>query len=394
MRINPHIISDLRTEANLSYEQLSQDTKISVVRLRAFEQGGEAASDASMAEVNALAKSYSVPVFAFFGDNFQRPNTPLLDFRMKKPESLEIFGPIGRFSERLRSIHDFILHLSRSDDQHTQFGFKRLPDLSDASPEQAALSVVSNLRLNSDIRDKFEHGYQYYNYVRRQIESAGIFVYHDSVKDTEVRGAALTDKKRMAPVIWINTYNQNTSSRLFTLLHELCHVLSGQSGISNTYKSLNETETHCNRFAASVLMPRTEFVSIATALSQGRSFEDKALIRRIARHFFVSQHATVIRLIELKFLQDSYHQDWISSFDGEPLPEEEPGFGRATVYVAGLRKLSQFGFSISLVLEQSLKNKLTDEVEIFQNLGLKPQFLRGLFNARSDRSREIDSKVD
>jgi Zn-dependent peptidase ImmA (M78 family) len=75
----------------------------------------------------------------------------------------------------------------------------------------------------------------------------------------EFRGFALVDS--LAPLIFINGADTK-AAQLFTLIHEIAHVWSGKSGVSDVTAAATprvETERWCNAVAAEVLAPLAEF---------------------------------------------------------------------------------------------------------------------------------------
>jgi Zn-dependent peptidase ImmA (M78 family) len=98
----------------------------------------------------------------------------------------------------------------------------------------------------------------FYVLCRKHIEDKGVFVLHDSFPYEDGSGFCLSHPTH--PLIVVNTMQQTRGRRLFTLAHELGHVLMRKSGISDPFVSRNATERLCNRFAASFLVP-SSFVS-------------------------------------------------------------------------------------------------------------------------------------
>ncbi|HOJ34443.1 MAG TPA: XRE family transcriptional regulator [Candidatus Hydrogenedentes bacterium] len=101
-------------------------------------------------------------------------------------------------------------------------------------------------------------------------EKAGIIVLqsgyvgsntHRALSVEEFRGFALAD--RYAPLIFLNA-KDSVNGRIFTLAHELAHIWTGTSGISNPEAVLpengqNALERLCNQVAAELLVPTRVF---------------------------------------------------------------------------------------------------------------------------------------
>ena len=94
------------------------------------------------------------------------------------------------------------------------------------------------------------------------IESLGIGVWLEPFPEGTLLGAALTDVE--FPLVFVNTTSRR-SRALFTLAHELGHVLFGDGeGISQDldHRAISLEEKRANAFAACLLMPKARIDSI------------------------------------------------------------------------------------------------------------------------------------
>ena len=96
---------------------------------------------------------------------------------------------------------------------------------------------------------------------REIVQSHGVFVFKDSFKDSNFSGFCLYDKK--FPIIYINN-SEAKVRQIFTLFHELAHILFHTSGFDpldeNYFRgqlkgSNKKIETMCNEFAGAFLVP-------------------------------------------------------------------------------------------------------------------------------------------
>ena len=104
-----------------------------------------------------------------------------------------------------------------------------------------------------------------FRYLRSRVEASGIFVlligdlgsHHTAFNLEDFRGFALSDK--IAPFIIINDHDSKAAWS-FTLIHELVHVLLGQTGVSSN-NSEKEIEKFCNKVASEFLLPKLDLES-------------------------------------------------------------------------------------------------------------------------------------
>lgn len=154
---------------------------------------------------------------------------------------------------------------------------------------------------------------EYYRDLVKRIEAVGILVMRESClghhtrpfKVEEFRGFAIADE--YAPVIFIN-HADAPGPRLFTLIHELCHIWFGISGISdNSENSHKEIEQKCNAVAAQFLVPEQEFRTLWVT-----QIEWENNLPVLEAHFRVSQWVVARRALSLGLVEQASYRSYIS----------------------------------------------------------------------------------
>lgn len=130
--------------------------------------------------------------------------------------------------------------------------------------KEAAKLVRSLVKVNPPINGTY---HQYFSTLVEAIEGIGILVMRAGIVGNntrrklsveEFRGFAISDK--IVPIIFINS-SDAPSARLFTLIHELAHILIGSSGISGvSTREEKQEELFCNQVAAEFLVPQEIFL--------------------------------------------------------------------------------------------------------------------------------------
>lgn len=124
---------------------------------------------------------------------------------------------------------------------------------------------------------------------RTALEANGIFVFKGAFYDDNFSGFCLHDK--VFPLIYLNN-SLSTTRQIFTIFHELAHLLLGLSGIepkSDRYISLlkgesKDVEVFCNRFANALLVPDVDFNNeIKLKKPSERVFYELALKYKVSR---------------------------------------------------------------------------------------------------------------
>lgn len=154
----------------------------------------------------------------------------------------------------------------------------------------ATVREVMDIDLN-EYRKQVNHRGSF-RFLRQRAEDSGIFVllkgnlgsYHTNISLNVFRGFTLSDE--IAPFIVINNQD-NHAAWSFTLLHEIAHLVLGQTGISgSSARRVEETEKLCNDVASRFLLPEEEFETFNLSDPEsGRienDIEDYAFSRKVS----------------------------------------------------------------------------------------------------------------
>ena len=218
----------------------------------------------------------------------------------------------------------------------------------------------------------------FYNVLRRQIESLNIFVFQETMSIKEVRGFTLSDK--YPRVIVINSKDSH-QARIFSLLHEYGHILLSKDGIcipKAVFEQSNSNDTQrieswCNRFAASVLMPKQEFLEELSKL-ETKEENLKNIITLLAIKFRSSKQSTTIRLKTLtkKNIPTYEFQEIYNEFENEPKKQTSKKKGKGGPTAANLCISKKGRKFVSLVIDsKQSKNINSSDVIDYLNLNLK-----------------------
>ncbi len=163
-----------------------------------------------------------------------------------------------------------------------------------ATVEETAIVIREYLGfdLNNQIHSK--DAADLFRYLRNRLEDVGIFTFKDAFKESDYSGFCLYDNE--FPIIYVNN-SMPANRQLFTLFHELSHILLETSGIdfrstnipTKLYSTDYDTEVFCNRLAAEILVPSCSFLQFENA-----AFDD---IQDIARYYSVSSVVIARRLL-------------------------------------------------------------------------------------------------
>jgi Zn-dependent peptidase ImmA (M78 family)/transcriptional regulator with XRE-family HTH domain len=206
---------------------------------------------------------------------------------------------------------------------------------------------------------------------RNAIENSGIFVFKQPLKQKGISGFCLLDDE--FPVICINNSASKTR-QIFSLFHELAHLLLKVNGISKYDESyINQlpqkeqgVERFCNRFSAELLIPSHDFdkrVGSVGAITI-------KLVEELSAHYSVSREAVMRRLLdEGRVTKEEYEKrakEWAAQ---KVKPAKGDYFKNQATYLGE-------GY-LQLVFGKHYQGKLTVE-QVADYLGVKTKSIAGL----------------
>ncbi len=176
-------------------------------------------------------------------------------------------------------------------------------------PQEVGLKLKEFLKITYKLS---KNANDYLKRLKIILENNGILVSSSKVlKNTQnrlslsdFRGFALYDDN--APLIFING-NDSTSAQIFTLCHELGHIVLGQSGVSDVVKNnKKKIEKWCNEFAANILMPKNDVIDTFDQYINISQFLQDA-----TKLFHVSANALLLRIYNLNLIdKDTFDKEW------------------------------------------------------------------------------------
>jgi Zn-dependent peptidase ImmA (M78 family) len=328
--VKPELLAWARGRASVSLEDAAAAAHADVADLEDWETpGGDAPT---LSQLRLLAAKYHFPLAVFFLPEPPLDFSPLRDFR-------RIDGaPANKFSANLAfhirqayerrevalELHDDIREAPRP--------FPIKAKLTD-NPETVANAIRTFLEIDDDVQLKAAKDKKAFDFWRRRLEEHDLMVFvisgpHYSVELSEMRGFAIA--KTELPVIVVNGRDYSQGGKCYTLLHELAHIVLGESAISNgtgeEFGSSAEelrVERFCDAVAAATLMPRNLVLSFPAAKAAGeRKWSDDEL-RLIANAIGVSREALLIRFITLGRASWSFYHSQRQRFKDEYLKAAE-----------------------------------------------------------------------
>jgi Zn-dependent peptidase ImmA (M78 family) len=180
-------------------------------------------------------------------------------------------------------------------------------------PEAAASEVRQLLNVTLDSQITWRTDYEAFKQWRFLIERAGILTFQATeVESAEARGFSISD--RPLPVAVANIKDA-PRGRIFTLLHEVVHIMLRNGGICDLHETGTTERSHieafCNHVAGAALFPRDALLRTEIVRRHKKGsvrWEDQELAE-LSRYFGGSGEAALVRLLTLGLTVQSYYEE-------------------------------------------------------------------------------------
>ena len=312
--VQPSVIRWARESMGMSVEDVAHKLKRSSEEVRAWESEGSASSP-TYAQLESLAyKVFKRPLAIFFLPAPPDEIQPTREFRTLPDADLQTLN--ADTYVQVRKAHAYQITLKEVFDGRNPGERSIVRDVAldmQLSVETQASSVRKALGISLEDQLGWKTDELALKRWRESVEAHGIFVFKAPFKQKDISGFCLLDAD--FPLIYLN--NGTTKTRqIFSLLHELAHLLLNVSGISKFEQSYmsrlpvaeRRLEQFCNKVAAEILIPSADFgQQIAGLPSDAESMQDH-LYATLANRYGVSREAILRRLLDLERVSRAFYE--------------------------------------------------------------------------------------
>ncbi|MBP6739392.1 MAG: ImmA/IrrE family metallo-endopeptidase [Leptospiraceae bacterium] len=303
--MNKEILKWARLTSNLTVEEAAQKASVKEAQILAWEEGEDIPT---YPQLEKLAyKVYNRPIAVFF---FQKPPEEDVESSFRTLTENTIEDIPRNIKKILRVYKAFQLNLEELN-HGTNPLLKNIRSLIPLKYGYSITSLSQEIRnilgINIDTQISWKSADDALQNWRDVIEKNGIYIFKDAFKEDDFSGFCLYDEE--FPIIVLN--NSSAKHRqIFTIFHELAHILFATSGIdrlSDDYLKFlkdenRKIEIYCNRLAADFLVPEAYF----NELISGREINEK-IISSLSSSFHVSKDVIARKLlIKNKITQSQY----------------------------------------------------------------------------------------
>ncbi|MBK6957004.1 MAG: ImmA/IrrE family metallo-endopeptidase [Nitrosomonas sp.] len=160
---------------------------------------------------------------------------------------------------------------------------------------------------------------------RQAVEDCGVFVFKAAFKQKDISGFCLMDEN--LPIIYLN--NSTTKTRqIFSLLHELAHLLLSINGfskfdtdyIARLPESEKQLEIFCNAIAAEILIPGRDFAIQAERFPANIEAAPETLLSDLAGRYGVSREVILRRFLDLGRVSRVFYENKTMRWSAQKQP--------------------------------------------------------------------------
>ncbi len=281
--ITPSVLSWARKTIGYSEDQVVEHLNAKKVTLDVFKGWESGIAQPTYPQLQKLAKLYKRPVAIFFFPEPPEEKPIEEDFRALPPFITENIPPNIIYLVRKAKARQIDL-----EELHGGITDKARIATLRKKQQETAKKLAERIRNEIDISTKDQTKWKDFDSAfknwRSAIENLGVWVFKEPFKNDDYCGFCVDDEK--FPVIYVNN-SQVPQRQIFTLFHELGHLLTGKAGVD--FRSVpvfedvyqEEEEIFCNSFAGSFLVPESE-------LNHYKSRPDDELVKLLAQEYKVS----------------------------------------------------------------------------------------------------------
>lgn len=379
--INPQILIWARETAGFDLETAAHKIGLKAARgisgadrLGALESGDAMPSPALL---RRIAAQYRRPLITFYLQTIPAPTELGQDFRTLPDQSDPSNVLLATLLRDVKARQALVREIIEDDDDIAEVGLVGAAATVRDAPTLASM-MANAIGFDRDVYRAQGRSEDAFTYLRERVEAKGVFVllagdcghWSTAIDVSIFRGFAIADK--LAPMVVVNDQDAK-SAWTFTLLHELAHLLLGQTGVSGGTPQ-DGVEQLCNDAAATILVDVEEISSLGRLLDGGTA--DVTAINALADRARISRSMVAYQLfrvgaidrIRWEGLRETFRGQWLAQKERER--EKSRGKeGGPNWYVVRRHRL---GAAILSVARQGMADGSLTPTRAARMLGVRP----------------------
>lgn len=376
--VNPIMLKWARESAGMGVEDVAAQLKrkrINAETVLGWERGEGSPTYPQLEEI--AYKIYKRPLALFFFPEPPQEESPRESFRTLPDFAIEKLPKEIRLL--IRKAKAMQINLSELYAESEAAQKKILRDLSfgaHISATEMAKVIRNYLGISLEEQAKWSDSASALKNWRNTLENYGIFIFKDAFRVEAFSGFCLYDEK--FPIIYIN--NSTAKNRqIFTLFHELAHLLFRTGGIdtpSDDYLDYLEgdnkrIEILCNRFAGEFLVPSDDFGQKIRGIEI-----NEETIENLAENYHVSREVILRKLLDRELIDQRFYKAKVSEWRKSAKSGSAKGSGGNYYSTQGVYLGEQYVDKVfSKYYQQSISLR-----QVADYLGVKEKNIPGMEN--------------
>jgi Zn-dependent peptidase ImmA (M78 family) len=319
--VNPDMLRWARKTGGFDIDDVVVKLKRKRITSETVESWEKGTASPTYVQLERLAyEIYKRPLALFFFPEPPDEETPEESFRTLPQRELNLLGPrLLYLVRKAKVMQENLRELFNGDNPAkkqlcSDITIHSSDNISDVAKKvREYLGAVLNKQYSLTTNDKA------LRYWRDVLEKHGVFIFKDAFKDEECSGFCLYDN--VFPIIYINN-SQAKIRQIFTLFHELAHLLFKTGGIDLRHDDFvqrmtgpnKRVEVFCNKFAGEFLVP-TENVKPQL---RGQTIDDNLLVR-LAKKYSVSREVILRKCLDLNHVTKEFYETKVKEWNEERL---------------------------------------------------------------------------
>jgi Zn-dependent peptidase ImmA (M78 family)/DNA-binding XRE family transcriptional regulator len=371
--VKPELLVWAREDAGYSVDEAAKKISVKPEKLAACEAGDDRLT---VNQLRNLSNAYKRPFAFFYLPTPPRTEISLQDFRHFTDEDEHRLKPLLRVEIRkAKGRREIALNMLEELDQEPEVF------VSFASADESVQVIGQRIRELLDVsferQVRLRSDYEALRFWRNSIEARGVLTFQASVPKSEMRGFSMWFSP--LPIIVVNA-KDSPYGRVFTMLHELAHVMLRSGGLCDLGE--DKIEVFCNAVAGETLVPSEMLLQekLVRDNEHEHAWTDETLII-LAGRYGVSREVILRRLLTLdRTTQEFYRQkrtEWMQVFESSRDKEStSSGFAPPPV-----KALSAVGPTFAGLVLDCYNQERISPVDAAQYLGVKIKHLSTIENA-------------
>ena len=291
------ILRQCREQLALSLEEVKKKVKF-------IEDIEEEKKCPTFKQLNTLAEMYNVPRWVFISDKLPSEYNYVKSvpaFRQFAEQAGKAFSDpkVRSVTAQVEQLRELVIELRKDMDEPIEPFCP--PEVKIQSSSFTAKAIRSWLNVENNLE---------FPKWKEKLEEKGVFVFMTGkyrgwshIRKGVFRGLSMY--YTVLPIIIISDFDVK-EAQSFTLFHELGHLLRKEHAVDSCHESKKKVEKWCDRLASKVLMPENQFRD-ATKIEK---ITELCNIEKLARKFFVTPSACLVRLQELNIISQKQYLDF------------------------------------------------------------------------------------